>query len=111
MPVSFAELYARAAERKGGTQALEHALPVPKSRDDLVAIPDARWLAEMTKRVFQAGFNWSVVETKWPGFEAAFDGFDVILGKFSEVIDHRHRRRAQRAGGVGHHGDAELVET
>lgn len=77
MPVSFAELYARAAERKGGAQALESALPVPKSRDELAAIPDARWLAEMTKRVFQAGFNWNVVETKWPGFEVAFDGFDV----------------------------------
>src|SRR3546814_15195427 len=31
----------------------------------------------MTRRVFQAGFNWSVVDAKWPGFEVAFDGFDV----------------------------------
>lgn len=77
MPASFATLYARAADRKGGSQALESMLPVAKSREALAAIPDDRWLAEMTKRVFQAGFNWSVVETKWPGFEAAFDGFDV----------------------------------
>jgi 3-methyladenine DNA glycosylase Tag len=26
--------------------------------------------------VFSSGFSWSVVEQKWPGFEAAFDGFD-----------------------------------
>src|SRR5690606_21296035 len=45
--------------------------------DALAAIPDDRWLSEMTRRVFQAGFNWSVVDAKWPGFEAAFDGFDV----------------------------------
>lgn len=77
MPASFDQLYARAAGRHGGPQALEAHLPVPKPRDSLAAIPDDRWLAEMTKRVFQAGFNWSVVETKWPGFEAAFDGFDV----------------------------------
>jgi 3-methyladenine DNA glycosylase Tag len=30
----------------------------------------------MTRRVFQAGFNWKVIDAKWPGFEAAFDGFD-----------------------------------
>jgi 3-methyladenine DNA glycosylase Tag len=29
-------------------------------------------LAEMTKRIFSAGFVWSVIEAKWPGFEAAF---------------------------------------
>jgi len=27
--------------------------------------------------VFQAGFNWKVIEAKWDGFEAAFDGFDI----------------------------------
>jgi 3-methyladenine DNA glycosylase Tag len=30
----------------------------------------------MSKRVFSAGFAWSVIETKWPGFEAAFLGFE-----------------------------------
>ena len=29
----------------------------------------------MTKRVFSAGFAWSVIENKWPGFEKAFLGF------------------------------------
>jgi 3-methyladenine DNA glycosylase Tag len=77
MPAPFDQLYDRAAERHGGPQALEGQLPVPKPLEVLAAIPDDRWLAEMTRRVFQAGFNWSVVDTKWPGFEAAFDGFDV----------------------------------
>ena len=31
----------------------------------------------MTKCIFQAGFNWKVVDAMWPGFEAAFNGFDV----------------------------------
>src|SRR3984957_14227838 len=30
----------------------------------------------MTKRVFSAGFAWSVIENKWPGFEEAFIGFE-----------------------------------
>jgi 3-methyladenine DNA glycosylase Tag len=29
-------------------------------------------LAEMTRRAFSAGFAWSVIEAKWPGFEKAF---------------------------------------
>lgn len=31
----------------------------------------------MTRSVFQAGFNWKVVDRMWPGFEEAFHGFDV----------------------------------
>ena len=30
----------------------------------------------MAKRVFSAGFVWSVIEKKWPGFEAAFLSFE-----------------------------------
>lgn len=71
----FAEIYAIAAERKGGTEALEALLPVAKPPEELAAIPDDRWLAGMTRSVFQAGFSWTVIEAKWAGFEAAFEGF------------------------------------
>jgi 3-methyladenine DNA glycosylase Tag len=30
----------------------------------------------MTKRIFQSGYVWSVVEVKWDGFETAFEGFE-----------------------------------
>lgn len=71
----FADIEARAAGRKGGQAALEELLPNCKSTKELAAIPDDRYLSEMTKRVFQAGFVWRVVEDKWPAFEAAFHGF------------------------------------
>lgn len=74
---SFEEIFAIAAARKGGADALSGMLTPPKPAADLEAIPDDRWLAAMTRAVFQAGFNWKVVENMWPGFEAAFDGFDV----------------------------------
>ncbi|MCY0094381.1 DNA-3-methyladenine glycosylase I [Hoeflea ulvae] len=74
---SFDEIYEIAAARKGGAEALEAQLSTPKSAAELAAIPDDRWLAAMTRGVFQAGFNWKVVENMWPGFEAAFDGFDI----------------------------------
>lgn len=73
---SFKEIYAIAAERKGGADPLETLI---RARDSMVteSHTDDRWLACMTKCIFCAGFNWNVVEAMWPGFEAAFDGFDV----------------------------------
>ena len=74
---SFAEIYAIAAARHGGEAELEAKLSKPLSLSEIAAIPDDRWLAGMTRSVFQAGFNWKVIEAKWPGFEEAFDKFDI----------------------------------
>ena len=73
----FYEIYAIAAERKGGADMLETMLPDPVSLTELAKVPEDRWLAQLTKSVFQAGFNWKVIEAKWQGFETAFHGFDV----------------------------------
>ena len=74
---NFDEIFDITAQRKGGAEALEEMLSTPKTAQELAAIPDDRWLANMTKCIFQAGFNWKVVESMWPGFEAAFEGFDI----------------------------------
>ena|SRR5579872_4154963 len=78
---TFQEIYERAAERKGGAAALEPMIDEwrSKPRAEVAAIPDDRWLAEMTRGVFRAGFNWRVIDAKWEGFEAAFHGFDPPL--------------------------------
>ncbi len=73
----FDEILDIAANRKGGTDALNELLVQPKNTAELVDIGDDRWLACMTKCIFQAGFNWKVVENMWPGFEQAFHGFDI----------------------------------
>ena len=74
---SFDTILARAESRKGGAKALKALLPAVPDRKALAKLPDDRILAEMTKRVFSAGFVWAVIEAKWPGFEEAFLGFDV----------------------------------
>lgn len=75
---TFQSIYDRAAERKGGEVELQKLLAgQPKSADQLAAIPDDRYLAEMTRRVFSAGFVWSVIDNKWPNFERAFHQFDI----------------------------------
>jgi len=73
--IPFKTIRARAAKRKGGEKTLASLLPKVASPKELAALRDDRVLAEMAKRMFSAGFVWSVIETKWPGFEAAFLGF------------------------------------
>jgi 3-methyladenine DNA glycosylase Tag len=106
---SFDEIYARAAERRGGVAGLETALAEYPSKgpDELSAIPDDRWLAEMTRGVFRAGFNWRVIENKWTGFEAAFHGFDAPLNAAmseeefdAHLKDTRIIRNAQKVASV-----------
>ncbi|MBO6636512.1 MAG: DNA-3-methyladenine glycosylase I [Roseitalea sp.] len=98
---SFDEIHAIAAERQGGTEALEEKLARPKTGQELAAIPDDRWLAQMTQNIFSAGFNWKVVETMWPGFEEAFFGFDpgrCAMLSDDDVADLVSDRRIVRHG-------------
>lgn len=73
----FDELFGLAAGRHGGEDALAAKLTKPLPVNQLVEIPEDRWLSTFARGVFQAGFSWKVIDAKWDGFEAAFDGFDV----------------------------------
>lgn len=74
---SFDEIFLLSAERKYGVASLNEMLEPPKKQDELLSISDDRWLSSMAKAIFQAGFNWKVVERMWPGFEEAFHQFDI----------------------------------
>ena len=73
---SFKTIRTRAETRKGGPKSLAKLLPAKPDVGALTTLGDDRILAEMTRRVFSAGFAWSVIEAKWDGFEAAFHRFD-----------------------------------
>ena len=73
----FASIYQRAAERKGGEQALESLLNRPLAKQQLLQITDDRWLSAFTMKVFQCGISWRVVRNKWPNFEQAFFEFHI----------------------------------
>ncbi len=84
--ISFASLLSRAIEN----QNLKHpaaknitrysqllpVLPDVKSSEELREISDNRYLAEMSRSVFRAGFSWKVIDQKWPDFETVFGGFN-----------------------------------
>src|SRR4029077_9324616 len=73
--IPFKTILARAEKRKGGPKALQKLLPPKPDLKVLAKLGDDRILAEMSKRVFSAGFAWSVIDNKWSGFEKAFLGF------------------------------------
>lgn len=76
MARKFGPILKMAAGHHGGEKAVleqsanTHAVP------NLAKVPADRLLSVMTRCVFNAGFNWKVIEAKWDGFEAAFEGFD-----------------------------------
>lgn len=76
-PELFSRIYQRACDRKGGVSALEALLSQPATPADIAVLPDNLLLAELTKKIFQSGFVWRVVEQKWPGFCEVFFNFDI----------------------------------
>ncbi|WP_166261226.1 DNA-3-methyladenine glycosylase I [Marinobacter salicampi] len=73
--MSFASIYQQAIVRKGGEAAMKDLLPPVAQAEQLTSTGDDRYLSEVTRCVFKAGFVWRVIDNKWPGFEAAFEGF------------------------------------
>ncbi|MFA5663315.1 DNA-3-methyladenine glycosylase I [Castellaniella sp.] len=55
--------------------AMDAFLPQATPPEVLARKGDDRYLSAMTQRIFQAGMQHSVVDAKWPAFEAAFSGF------------------------------------
>ena len=85
----FKSIYQRACERKGGESALEELMPSTRSARAVAGTADARFLAQMTRCIFQAGFVWRVVDQKWDDFEEVFFGFppEKIVMLSPEQID------------------------
>lgn len=81
---SYQWLHTFCLNRFGSAEALEARLPVAQSTEQLRARTDDRYLSAMTLRIFRAGLKHSLVDAKWPAFEAAFFGFDpekvVLMG-------------------------------
>ena len=105
----FALIKAQAEKRKGGAKQLASLLRPAKPLSQLAKLPDDRYLAQMTRCVFNAGFHWRVITAKWPGFEEAFHGFDFakLLTKSPEeweayVEDQRIVRNWQKIQTVFH---------
>jgi 3-methyladenine DNA glycosylase Tag len=75
-PTPFATILDTTLQRHGAA-ALDARLSQPRSPPELAAVPDDRYLSQMSLRIFRAGLKHSVVDAKWPAFEEAFYGFEL----------------------------------
>lgn len=57
--------------KQGRSWDLAHHSPMPRPEND------DRYFEEMSKMVFRAGLNWSVIEKKWPDIKRAFANFSI----------------------------------
>ncbi|MEP7209588.1 MAG: DNA-3-methyladenine glycosylase I [Alphaproteobacteria bacterium] len=73
---SFHQIEALAGKHHGGPKGIAAKLSEWPVDTRLTRRKDDRFLSEMASAVFSSGFNWKVIQTKWPGFEAAFESFD-----------------------------------
>lgn len=74
---SFRDIYKRAAQRKHGEGVVESLLSKPLSSTQLKQITGDEWLEEFTRKIFQSGFYWQVIDNKWPGFREVFWDFNI----------------------------------
>jgi 3-methyladenine DNA glycosylase Tag len=89
--IVFNKLYQLAAKRKGGKQALQHLLGDAPDNNVLAQLSDDRVLSAFTKKIFQSGFVWRVVENKWQNFEEVFFNFNIekILMMPEEMLEQK----------------------
>ncbi len=82
-PMDFDVIHNRVserAERRHGTSIAERLCrmdAVEEERRRSHQGRDDRYLAAMARAIFQAGFQWRIIDQKWPDFERAFSGFEL----------------------------------
>lgn len=88
---SFKKIYQRASDRKGGEHALTLLLGEGNQDHLLTQLTDDRFLSAFTKKIFQSGFVWRVVENKWPSFEESFFDFNIekVLMMPEEMLERK----------------------
>ncbi len=96
MTLTYQWLYDTVRKRFESDDALEAFLPRALASEALADMGDDRYLSAMTRRVFQAGMQHSVVDAKWPAFEEAFSGFaPEAMALLGEADIQRHLQDAR----------------
>jgi len=87
----YSDIQQRAAKRKGGEEALASLLSRPLSSSELLSVTGDQWLEEFTRKIFQSGFYWAVINKKWPGFREVFWDFNVskLVMMPPEMLEHK----------------------
>lgn len=76
--ISFKEIERIAEEQHGEFKPLLKKISQPLSCEELSLLPDEFFLSALSKVIFQVGFNWGIIDKKWPDFEQAFFQFKLL---------------------------------
>lgn len=89
--LTYSNILDMACRRKGSEAQVEALLAPPRSPQALKQLSDGRYLSAFSKKVFQSGFVWRVVEAKWDSFENLFWEFDIdkLLMMPDEMLEQR----------------------
>ena len=81
----FSTLMEVAIRNKGSLAELEAVLPNVAKPAALKKTADDRYLSNMARCIFRAGFAWKVIDNKWPQFEQVFADFNpMAVAHFSD---------------------------
>ena len=100
-------MYEVACLRKGGGDVVESLLPTIATKEHLSGLGSDRYLAEFTRKVFQSGFVWRIVNNKWPQFEEVFWEFDIE--RLLMMPDDMLERKASDPGIIRNFGKVKTV--
>ena len=107
MAAKFKAMYQQVANRLGSEAALLAALPEVRPPQQLKSLSDSRYLSALCLRLFRAGLKHSMVDAKWPRFEAVFYGFNPQ--RLAELTDEELEQLLQAEGIIRHWGKVKAV--
>jgi 3-methyladenine DNA glycosylase Tag len=79
--IHFNAIYQDAIEQHGSKKAVDeilHSRVYSATDEEIKATPDDRYLSMISLRIFRSGLKHSLVDAKWPAFEAAFHQFNIL---------------------------------
>ena len=94
--ISFDDIMQLAIQKKGNKKQVMQDLPEPASRQHMINKSDDRYLSDMSRRIFQAGLSWKMVNNKWPIFEQQFFQFNPKRCAFLNADEIEARMRDTR---------------
>ena len=105
--MNFEHLWQQALSHHQSEAAIRERFPDIRSAAQLKAVTDDRYLSDIVRRVFRAGMNHSVVDSKWPAFEEAFWGFNPEACRL--IDDARFEELMQNTGLIRHWGKMKTI--
>lgn len=105
----FETLLQKASSRFVTVEEMEQQLPQPTPDAQLRAVGDDRYLSDICRRVFRAGLKHSMVDARWPRFEAVFHGFRPAV--LAAMGDEALEATLSEEGVIRHWGKIKSIRT